>query len=105
MRRAAIVAWRRAASLRADTAAEWERLKQQGVKLNPCGSAAHPAVAAGVVPPPPADAPRLSVQEAYDPHGVCFACGPSAAAGLRMRSFRSVRCAALGLQVSLRAML
>jgi len=42
------------------------------------------------VPPPPPDAPLISMQEAYDPRSICFACGPSSETGLRLQSFRAV---------------
>lgn len=67
--------------------AEWADLASKGVRVNPCGSALHPAVKAGVLPLP--QEPACSVQEAYDPHSVCFACGPAAAAGIHLSSYRS----------------
>ena len=52
---------------------QWARLAQRE-RLNPCNSPLHPAAKAGVVPPQPG-ARALSVQEAYDPQGIDFACG------------------------------
>ena len=73
--------------------AQWAELAQQGVKVNPCCSVLHPAVKAGILPVPEDSA--TSVQEAYDPHSVCFACGPAAASGIHLASFR---CATGGLR-------
>ena len=53
---------------------EWLRLSRRGEKVNPCNSPFHPAAAAGTLPAAEA-APRLSVQQAYDPRGMCFGCG------------------------------
>ena len=55
---------------------QWKRLQEAGEKINPCNSPLHPAVKAGTLPLPSA-APRLSVQAAYDPRGMCFGCGAS----------------------------
>ena len=56
-----------------DEGEQWKRLRDAGEKVNPCNSPLHPAVKAGTVAA--ADAPRLSVQAAYDPRGMCFGCG------------------------------
>jgi hypothetical protein len=55
---------------------QWKRLQEAGEKINPCNSPLHPAVKAGTLPLP-GSAPRLSVQAAYDPRGMCFGCGAS----------------------------
>jgi hypothetical protein len=56
------------------TSDEWLKLARAGQPVNPCNSPFHPA--AKVAPlSPPETAPRLSVQAAYDPRGMCFACG------------------------------
>lgn len=73
----------------ADAAERWQRLRASGAAINPCGSALHPAVAAGVMPAPPPGAVPRSVQEAYEPRGCCFVCGHAHPAGLRLQSFRS----------------
>ena len=52
---------------------QWARLAARE-RLNPCNSPLHPAAKAGLVPPQPG-ARALSVQEAYDPQGMDFACG------------------------------
>lgn len=51
---------------------QWQVMKQQGHKINPCNSKLHPAAKAGI--PPEADS-ELSVQEAYNPSSACFGCG------------------------------
>ena len=56
-----------------DEGEQWKRLRDAGEKVNPCNSPLHPAVKAGTLAA--ADAPRLSVQAAYDPRGMCFGCG------------------------------
>jgi hypothetical protein len=53
---------------------EWLKLARAGLPVNPCNSPFHPAAKVAPLAPPPA-APRLSVQAAYDPRGMCFACG------------------------------
>jgi hypothetical protein len=63
----------------ATSSEEWLRLARVGEPVNPCNSPHHPAVAAGTLPLREAS-PRLSVQAAYDPRGMCFACGARAAA-------------------------
>jgi hypothetical protein len=78
MRRGAFNAARRAFRTAGSVSAEaeverWSRLQRQGVKVNPCNSPLHPAAVAGVAPAKPGKA--LSVQEAYDPQGMDFACG------------------------------
>jgi len=62
-----------------DEGEQWKRLRDAGEKVNPCNSPLHPAVKAGTVAA--ADAPRLSVQAAYDPRGMCFGCGAWLRAG------------------------
>jgi hypothetical protein len=52
---------------------QWARLAARE-RLNPCNSPLHPAAKAGLVPAQPG-ARALSVQEAYDPQGMDFACG------------------------------
>lgn len=65
---------------------KWELLRSQGYDVNPCNSKLHPAVTeAGIVPESDEE---LSVQEAYTPESDCFGCGPTAAEGLHLRSFR-----------------
>jgi acyl-coenzyme A thioesterase PaaI-like protein len=61
-------------------------LGAQGYDVNPCNSPFHPAVEAGIEPDHEAE--ELPVQEAYTPESSCFGCGPSAADGLHLRSFR-----------------
>jgi len=74
------------------SAREWVKLSQKE-RVNPCGSPFHPAAPylhESMFQDAAAAAQRVtSVQEAYDPDGVCFCCGPSQADGLRMRSFRT----------------
>ncbi len=60
-------------------AAEWARLQREGARVNPCNSRFHPAAKAGVAKAEAAGEP-LSVQAAYDPLGMCFACGARRAA-------------------------
>jgi|APGre2960657444_1045066.scaffolds.fasta_scaffold04600_8 hypothetical protein len=55
-------------------AAEWARLAREGVRVNPCNSNHHPAALAGVAKPQAGNV-QVSVQAAYDPLGMCFACG------------------------------
>lgn len=62
----------------------WEWMAAQGHKVNPCNSKLHPAAEAGMAP----DGDEMAVQDAYTPHSTCWGCGPSAAEGLRLRSFR-----------------
>ena len=50
---------------------KWTWLQKQGAEVNPCNSALHPAVAAGLQPRGDA----RSVQEAYNPSSQCFGCG------------------------------
>ena len=50
---------------------KWQWLKSQGADVNPCNSALHPSVTAGM--PPSGDA--VPVQQAYNPSSTCFGCG------------------------------
>ena len=53
---------------------KWKWLKSQGAEVNPCNSAEHPSVMAGM--PPSGD--EVSVQQAYNPGSSCFGCGATA---------------------------
>lgn len=68
------------------TGNQWEWMKSQGHKINPCNSPLHPAVAEGLELEQ--DSAELSVQEAYTPSSLCYGCGPAATEGLGLRSFR-----------------
>lgn len=68
------------------TGNQWEWMKSQGHKINPCNSPLHPAVAEGLELDTSAN--ELSVQQAYTPNSLCFGCGPGATEGLGLRSFR-----------------
>ena len=70
---------------------EWERLKREGAPVNPCNSPHHPASKAGVTLPQPGAA-ELSLQAAYDPQGICFACGACPAVKLVYLSVALARC-------------
>ena len=50
---------------------KWSWLQKQGAEVNPCNSALHPAVLAGLQP----KGNERSVQEAYNPSSQCFGCG------------------------------
>lgn len=52
---------------------KWKWLKSQGAEVNPCNSAQHPSVMAGM--PPSGD--EVSVQQAYNASSSCFGCGAS----------------------------
>lgn len=68
------------------TGNQWEWMKSQGHKINPCNSPLHPAVAEGLELD--TSATELSVQQAYTPNSLCFGCGPGTTEGLGLRSFR-----------------
>ena len=53
---------------------KWTWLQKQGAEVNPCNSALHPAVLAGLKP----KGNERSVQEAYNPSSQCFGCGARA---------------------------
>ncbi len=53
---------------------KWSWLQKQGAEVNPCNSALHPAVLAGLKP----KGNERSVQEAYNPSSQCFGCGARA---------------------------
>lgn len=59
----------------------------QGYDVNPCRSRLHPAFTEAGIEPEGEE--ELPVQEAYTPESSCFGCGPAAADGLRLRSFRT----------------
>ncbi len=68
------------------TGNQWEWMKLQGHKINPCNSPLHPAVAEGLELEQ--GQRQLSVQEAYTPSSLCYGCGPAATEGLGLRSYR-----------------
>ena len=68
------------------TGNQWEWMKSQGHKINPCNSPLHPAVAEGLGVD--TSSKELSVQQAYTPNSMCFGCGPGTTEGLGLRSFR-----------------
>jgi hypothetical protein len=81
--------WRRMAhssSRWCSSGAQWEVLRQQGFQVNPCNSKLHPSVTEAGIEPDSEE--ELSVQEAYTPESTCWGCGPAAADGLMLRSYR-----------------
>lgn len=73
-------------SRRCSSGAQWEVLRQQGFQVNPCNSRLHPSVTEAGIEPDSEE--ELSVQEAYTPESTCWGCGPAAADGLMLRSYR-----------------
>lgn len=69
-----------------DPAKTWKLLHKQGYEVNPCRSPLHPAVIEAGIEPDSEE--ELSVQDAYTPESSCWGCGPSAADGLFLKSFR-----------------
>eukprot|EP01025_Chloroclados_australasicus_P018952 TRINITY_DN2013_c0_g1_i2.p1 TRINITY_DN2013_c0_g1~~TRINITY_DN2013_c0_g1_i2.p1 ORF type:complete len:237 (+),score=21.60 TRINITY_DN2013_c0_g1_i2:352-1062(+) len=65
---------------------KWQFLSERGLNLNPCNSPLHPAVIQGVISLK--EGKEVSVQEAYDPQGICFGCGIGHKNGLGLRSKR-----------------
>lgn len=80
--------WRRMAhtSRRCSSGQQWEVLRNQGFQVNPCNSRLHPSVTEAGIEPDSEE--ELSVQEAYTPESTCWGCGPAAADGLMLRSYR-----------------
>lgn len=77
---------RRLSSTNGSFPSQWELLRNRGHIVNPCNSPLHPAVTnAGIEPE---EGEELPVQVAYTPESSCFGCGPSAADGLHLRSYR-----------------
>ena len=55
-------------------------------QINPCRSRHHPSVNADGIEPLEGD--EVAIQDAYTPESECFGCGPAAADGLRLKSYR-----------------
>jgi acyl-coenzyme A thioesterase PaaI-like protein len=54
--------------------------------VNPCNSKLHPSVTEAGIEPESEE--EVSVQEAYTPESTCWGCGPAAADGLFLQSYR-----------------